>query len=141
MLKRKSLFGLLMALLGLFSLFSMSLISTVAQDAPPEPTPIVEALGTGDLKISFWNGLTGSDGTTLNAMLAEFVAENPEITVTTEIIPWGTLYTKLQAAFVAGQPPDLGLQRRNLLRCLRSLLDHRQSNRCHRVPVRRALGG
>jgi ABC-type glycerol-3-phosphate transport system substrate-binding protein len=107
MLKRKSLFGLLMALLGLFSLFSMSLISTVAQDAPPEPTAIVSDLGTGGLKISFWNGLTGSDGTTLNAMLAQFVEENPDVSVTTEIIPWGTLYTKLQAAFVAGQPPDL----------------------------------
>lgn len=55
------------------------------------------------------HGLTGSDGTTLNAMLAQFVEENPDISVTTEIIPWTTLYTKLQAAFVAGQGPDVFL--------------------------------
>ena len=40
-------------------------------------------------------------------MLTQFVAENPDISVTTEIVDWNTLYTKLQAAFVAGTPPDL----------------------------------
>jgi ABC-type glycerol-3-phosphate transport system substrate-binding protein len=84
---------------------------TAAQDATPAPTPtaIVSELGSGGTHISFWNGLTGSDGVTLNAMLAEFVVDHPEISVTTEIIPWATLYTKLQAAFVAGQPPDMFL--------------------------------
>jgi ABC-type glycerol-3-phosphate transport system substrate-binding protein len=42
-------------------------------------------------------------------MLAQFIEEHPEVSVTMEIIPWGTLYTKLQAAFVAGQPPDMFL--------------------------------
>jgi len=105
MLKRKTWLGLA---LGLLALTSLSM-SVMAQDATPvpEPTAIVSDLGTGGLKLSFWNGLTGSDGTTLNAMLADYVAENPDVSLTTEIIPWGTLYTKLQAAFVAGQPPDL----------------------------------
>jgi ABC-type glycerol-3-phosphate transport system substrate-binding protein len=104
MLKRKLWLGLALGLLGLTSLS----MSVMAQDAPPaEPTAIVSDLGTGELKLSFWNGLTGSDGTTLNAMLEAYIAENPEVSLTTEIIPWGTLYTKLQAAFVAGQPPDL----------------------------------
>jgi ABC-type glycerol-3-phosphate transport system substrate-binding protein len=89
--------------------FSMSMVSTVAQDATPipEPTAIVSDLGTGAMKISFWNGLTGSDGVILNDMLTQFVAENPDISVTTEIIPWNTLYTKVQTAFVAGTPPDV----------------------------------
>jgi ABC-type glycerol-3-phosphate transport system substrate-binding protein len=72
-----------------------------------EPTAIVAELGTGSMNISFWNGLTGSDGVTLNEMLTQFVAENPEISVRTEIIPWNTLYAKVQAAFVAGTPPDV----------------------------------
>lgn len=72
-----------------------------------EPTAIVAELGTGSMNISFWNGLTGSDGVTLNEMLAQFVVENPEISVRTEIIPWNTLYAKVQAAFVAGTPPDV----------------------------------
>lgn len=81
----------------------------LAQDPAPEPTPIVAEMGTGEIKISFWSGLTGSDGTTLNEMLAKFSEENPQYSITHEIIPWGTMYTKLQAAFVAGNPPDMFL--------------------------------
>ncbi len=96
-----------LVLLVMALVFSVS----VAQDATPVPTPtsIVSELGSGGIHISFWNGLTGSDGVTLNAMLAQFVQEHPEISVTTEIIPWNTLYTKLQTAFVAGEPPDMFL--------------------------------
>jgi ABC-type glycerol-3-phosphate transport system substrate-binding protein len=95
-------------------MLSASMLPTTAQDNPtatpaPTETPLVTDLGTGGLHISFWNGLTGSDGTTLNAMLAEFVKDHPEISVTTEIIPWNTLYTKLQTAFVAEQAPDMFL--------------------------------
>jgi len=96
-----------LVLLVMALVFSVSM----AQDATPVPTPtsIVSELGSGGIHISFWNGLTGSDGVTLNAMLAQFVQEHPEISVTTEIIPWNTLYTKLQTAFVAGEPPDMFL--------------------------------
>lgn len=96
MLKRLVILVVLMLALGMV---------VSAQDA--EPTPIVAELGTGSMRISFWNGLTGSDGVTLNEMLTQFVAENPDISVVTEIIPWNTLYAKLQAAFVAGNPPDV----------------------------------
>ncbi len=86
-----------------------------AQDPTPAPlpteTPAIASMGTGSTHISFWNGLTGSDGVTLNEMIAQFAAENPDYSITTEIIPWATLYTKLQAAFVAGEAPDLFLIR------------------------------
>jgi ABC-type glycerol-3-phosphate transport system substrate-binding protein len=112
MFKRSSLIGLLLISTIVAMVFSMSLVTTVAQDAPvPTPTAIVSEMGTGGTHISFWNGLTGSDGVTLNEMLAQFVQEVPNISVTSEIIPWATLYTKLQAAFVAGQAPDLFLIR------------------------------
>jgi ABC-type glycerol-3-phosphate transport system substrate-binding protein len=111
MLNRTSFLGFsLVALLAVAMLFSMSLFSVTAQDAPPEPTAIVSSFGEdAAVQISFWNGLTGSDGVTLNAMLEQFSADNPDIGVTTEIIPWNTLYAKLQAAFVAGNPPDMFL--------------------------------
>ncbi len=111
MSKRSNLVKLSLAAMSAATVFAMSLGAAFAQDATPvpEPTAIVSDLGTGGTHISFWNGLTGSDGVTLNAMLAEFVVDHPEISVTTEIIPWNTLYTKLQAAFVAGQPPDMFL--------------------------------
>jgi ABC-type glycerol-3-phosphate transport system substrate-binding protein len=105
------LMGSALVLLVLAMMFSFSLIGIQAQDATPEPSPtaIVSELGSGGIHISFWNGLTGSDGVTLNAMLSQFVIEHPEISVTTEIIPWNTLYTKLQTAFVGGTAPDMFL--------------------------------
>lgn len=104
MLKRLSLVSTALVLVALMMLWSLT--PTLAQD-DPEPTPNVASLGDGDIRISFWNGLTGSDGETLNAMLADFVSQNPNIAVTSEIVDWNTLYTKLQAAFVAGNPPDV----------------------------------
>jgi ABC-type glycerol-3-phosphate transport system substrate-binding protein len=110
---KRSLIGLSLVVLIMAMVFSVTMVGT-AQDNPtatpaPTETPIVTDLGSGGTHISFWNGLTGSDGVTLNAMLSNFVKDHPEISVTTEIIPWNTLYTKLQAAFVAGEPPDMFL--------------------------------
>jgi ABC-type glycerol-3-phosphate transport system substrate-binding protein len=111
MFKRSTLIGLLLVVLMTGIVFSLSLVSVGAQDATPAPTPtaIVSELGTGGTHLAFWNGLTGSDGETMASMLANFVADHPEISVTTEVIPWDNLYTKLQAAFVAGEPPDVFL--------------------------------
>jgi len=109
MFKRKSLLALAaVAVAGL----SLSVGATFAQDATPVPLPTATdippvELGTGGTHISFWNGLTGSDGVTLIDMLQPFASAHPEVSVTVEQIPWNTLYTKLQAAFVAGQPPDV----------------------------------
>ena len=96
------------SLLLIASLVFVLSVNVFAQDEEP-PTPVVASMGEGDIHISFWNGLTGSDGVTLNEMLADFVVDHPEISVTTEIVDWNTLYTKLQAAFVAGNPPDMFL--------------------------------
>jgi len=108
---KRSLIGLSLICIMALIAFSMSLGITAAQDATatpaPPPTAIVSELGTGGTHIAFWNGLTGSDGVTLIDMMGPFVTDHPEISVTTEQIPWNTLYTKLQAAFVAGQPPDV----------------------------------
>jgi ABC-type glycerol-3-phosphate transport system substrate-binding protein len=111
MLKRSSWISFALFVVLVAMMITLSMVSTVAQDATPvpEPTAIVSELGSGGIPISFWNGLTGSDGVTLNAMLSQFVVDHPEISVTTEIIPWNTLYTKLQTAFVAGTPPDMFL--------------------------------
>ncbi len=105
MIKRISLVGFFAIVLTFATV--LSLIPVAAQDEDAEPTAIVANIGDGDISVSFWNGLTGSDGETLNAMLIDFVEANPEISVTTEIVDWNTLYTKLQAAFVAGNPPDV----------------------------------
>lgn len=90
--------------IGITLLVGALLTFAAAQETPE---PVVTELGSGGTQITFWNGLSGSDGVTLNEMLEQFVAENPDISVRTEIIDWGTLYPKLQAAFVAGDPPDV----------------------------------
>jgi ABC-type glycerol-3-phosphate transport system substrate-binding protein len=93
----------MLLMVGLFSL------PMQAQDATPVPTPtdiIVEA-GAGSIQINFWNGLTGSDGVTLNAMTAKFAEENPDYAVRTESMVWDLFYQKLQASLVAGEAPDV----------------------------------
>jgi len=109
MFKRSTLVGVAAAaLMGL----TLSAGAIFAQDATPVPLPTATTvppseLGTGGTHISFWNGLTGSDGSTMSDLLAGFVKDHPEISVTMEEIPWDTLYPKLQTAFVAGTPPDV----------------------------------
>lgn len=116
MQKRLFLVAAFVVLLVATLMFSSSIGYIQAQgDATPTPlptaTPAIAEMGTGDTHISFWNGLTGSDGVTLNEMLAQYAIENTDISITTEIIPWATLYTKLQAAFVANEAPDVFLIR------------------------------
>lgn len=112
MFKRLALVCLLIVTLVTAMVLSFAAPTTEAQDATPAPTatPIVAEIGTGGgTHISFWNGLTGSDGVTLNEMLARFAADNPDVSVTVEMIAWATLYQKLQTAFVAGTYPDVFL--------------------------------
>ena len=53
----------------------LSIPMTIAQDADAEPTAIVGSFGEGAIEVSYWNGLTGSDGITMNEMLAAFAEE------------------------------------------------------------------
>ncbi|MEZ4666389.1 MAG: ABC transporter substrate-binding protein [Anaerolineae bacterium] len=112
MFKRTTLLSLMIIVLVIGIGFSLTVASTVAQDATPTPFPTATPvpafeLGSGGTHITFWNGLTGSDGATLVEMLQGFITDHPEVSVTMEEIDWGILYPKLQAAFVAGTPPDV----------------------------------
>lgn len=113
MVKRSFAISLSLVVLLVMMVFSFSLVSVSAQDATatpvpvPSATPAISELGTGNIQLSFWNGLTGSDGTTLTAMLEDFIAENPDIKITQEVVAWNDFYTKLQASYVAGTPPDV----------------------------------
>ncbi len=113
MFKRLALVSVLVVTIVTAMVLSFSAPTIQAQgDATPAPTatPIVAEIGTGGgTHISFWNGLTGSDGVTLNEMLAKFAEDNPDVSVTVEMIAWATLYQKLQTAFVAGTYPDVFL--------------------------------
>ena len=67
-----------------------------------------EELGTGDTVINYWNGFVGSDGPVMVEMVKDFVAENPDVKVNMQMMPWSVYFDKLAAALVAGSGgPDL----------------------------------
>ncbi len=63
--------------------------------------------GSGGTHISFWNGLTGSDGVAIVDLLTSFVKEHPEISITLKEVPWGVLYAKLQDVILTDTSPDI----------------------------------
>jgi len=107
----------LLAALAFTTTAAMALVAmprnSYAADSTSTPTPaptatnVVANVGSGGTHLAFWNGLTGSDGSTMADLLAGFVKDHPEISVTMEEIPWDNMYTKFQAAMVGGTPPDV----------------------------------
>lgn len=61
----------------------------------------------GPITINFWNGFTGPDGKTMDAIVQNFMRENPDVVVKTQTIPWGTYYDKLTLGFAYGGAPDV----------------------------------
>jgi ABC-type glycerol-3-phosphate transport system substrate-binding protein len=84
-----------------------------AQPAAPEATatPVVTEYGGGDTQLIFWHGLTGADGVTMQAMVEQFAADNPVISVRIEAMPWNIYFDKLLTSMVSGSPPDVFIVR------------------------------
>ncbi len=61
----------------------------------------------GKITIRFWNGFTGPDGKTMEALVKRFQAANPDVAVKMQIIPWGTYYDKLTLSLAYGGAPDV----------------------------------
>jgi len=57
--------------------------------------------------VNFWNGFTGPDGKTMAAIVKQFQADNPDVEVKMQIIPWGTYYDKLTLSLAYGGAPDV----------------------------------
>ncbi|MDC7242109.1 MAG: ABC transporter substrate-binding protein [Spirochaetales bacterium] len=92
---------------------SDSSASAGAADAPAaaeaESDSIVTEAGSGDMKIVFWNGLTGSDGVTLDGIIQQYTEVHPEVSVRVEKMVWDTYFDKLLTSLVSGNPPDMFL--------------------------------
>lgn len=67
------------------------------------------AVPSGNVTLTFWNGLTGPDGKILEAMLVEFQQKYPNIKIEHQQIPWTDLYAKMLTAIPAGEGPDMAL--------------------------------
>jgi ABC-type glycerol-3-phosphate transport system substrate-binding protein len=61
----------------------------------------------GVTEIRFWNGFTGPDGRTMEALVRRFQDENPDVAVRMQIIPWATYYDKLTLSLAYGGAPDV----------------------------------
>jgi multiple sugar transport system substrate-binding protein len=61
----------------------------------------------GITTLKFWNGFTGPDGKTMEAMVRQFEKENPDIRVNMQIIPWAQYYDKLTLGLAFHQAPDI----------------------------------
>ena len=72
-----------------------------------EPTPIVNAFGECEDPLILWHGLTGTDGAVFAVLLEKFVADNPDVCLRSEGIPWDTFFQKYPTAVAAGSPPDM----------------------------------
>lgn len=59
------------------------------------------------VELSFWNGFTGPDGTTMLKMIRKFNEQNPDVNVTMQRMDWATYYNKLMVASVDGRGPQI----------------------------------
>src|SRR5688572_974243 len=58
-------------------------------------------------ELTFWNGFTGPDRPTIEAITQEFTAANPESPVVMDIMPWDSLLQKLLTSLGSGSGPDI----------------------------------
>jgi len=58
--------------------------------------------------LSYWTGFTGGDGPFMKQMVADFMKENPKISIKENVIEWAQYYQRLPAAVTAGKGPEVG---------------------------------
>jgi multiple sugar transport system substrate-binding protein len=62
-----------------------------------------------DLSLAYWNGFTGGDGPTMQALVKDFMDEHDNITIKNNTVEWSDFYQRLPAAAQAGKGPDVGV--------------------------------
>ncbi|MGH9051741.1 MAG: sugar ABC transporter substrate-binding protein [Acidimicrobiia bacterium] len=76
-----------------------------AAPGPGATTPAVTGPATG--QISAW--AMGTEGENLDVLAADFMAENPEVTVEVTAVPWDGAHDRIVNAIAGGQVPDVSL--------------------------------
>lgn len=105
-------YGLNFRRLLLISLVLLMAFAAAACAAPvTAPAPAGDTEGTGAAAgdaatIQVWH----VDETELDPIIEAFEAENPDINIEFSFFPWGPFFEKLDAAYAAGEPPDVHRQ-------------------------------
>ncbi|UMG92854.1 ABC transporter substrate-binding protein [Nocardioides sp. TF02-7] len=68
-----------------------------------------EAYDGPALTLAYWNGFTGGDGPSMQALVKSFVSEHDNIDVENNTVEWLDFYQRLPAAAQAGKGPDVGV--------------------------------
>lgn len=63
--------------------------------------------GTGTLTLQFWNGLTGSDKTSVDEVVSGFNKSQDKIKVVSTAMPWDVLKQKLLSSIASGSGPGV----------------------------------
>src|SRR5438132_13146147 len=67
------------------------------------------------VELRFWNGFTGPDGRTMLGVIRQFNADNPDVHVVMQRMPWGQYYNKLFVAGSGGRAPEVFVSHRSAL--------------------------
>ena len=62
------------------------------------------------LELAYWNGFTGGDGPTMQALVEEFNSAEENIDAKMTTIEWADFYQKLPAAVQSGKGPHVGVR-------------------------------
>ena len=73
--------------------------------APVEASAVAEGLAEGTITV--W--AMGTEGEQLEAIAADFMAENPDSTVDVTPVPWDAAHDKIATAIASGDTPDVSL--------------------------------
>ncbi len=72
------------------------------------PLVLAAVLGGAEAaQLTFWNGFTGPDRPTIEAITSDFSKANPDSPVTMDILPWDSLMQKLLTSLASGSGPDV----------------------------------
>ncbi len=82
--------------------------SACTGDGDAESTPT--AGSAGPVTLTFWHGYTDAEADSLNALLDDWNAENPDITIEPLFVNNDKALQKLTVAMQGGEPPDITYQ-------------------------------
>jgi multiple sugar transport system substrate-binding protein len=97
-------------LLGAASLGAAATLSGCAgltRPAGEQSTSGTGGTGSDPVTLSFVNWSGDAEKAAFDALIKEFTAENPDITIKTDTVPYDSIQTNLDSRFQAGNPPDL----------------------------------
>ncbi len=91
----------------LILVLSLSVLAGCSSDETTEPTTQEPTATDEKVQITFWQTMNDEETKTLTGIVEEFEAQNPNIDVVVENVPFGETQNKYKTAAQAGNAPDV----------------------------------